>query len=284
MKDLHVVIVNYNTRDLLRDCLASLRESALGVRSVAVTVVDNGSVDGSADMVAVEFPEVTVLRSDNLGYPHGNNLGLKWTDARYYLLLNPDTILPPSALGLALDYMESRPDIGVLGPRLVLADGSLDPACRRGFPTPFNSFAKFSGLARLMPRSRLFASYNLTYLDPDESADVDSVVGAFMLLRGAALEEVGGLDQAYFMYAEDIDLCYRLKMLGWRVVYWPEVTVMHYKRAASSRSQRAPHEFYVSMELFYQKHMAAKAIPGEPILVRTGINAAERLIGYGRGG
>lgn len=284
MKDLHVVIVNYNTRDLLRDCLASLRESALGEYSMATTVVDNGSDDGSAEMVASEFPEVAVLRNDNLGWAHGNNLGLKWTDARYQLLLNPDTMVPPSALAMALQHMEANPDIGALGPRLVLADGSLDPACRRGFPTVLNSIAKFSGLARLMPRSRLLASYNLTYLDPDVAADVDSLVGAFMLLRSLALEQIGGVDQAYFMYADDLDLCYRLKSLGWRVQYWPEVTVLHYKRAASSKSVRAPHEFYVSMGLFYDKHHAAAALPGQAFLVHAGIRAVERLVGYGRGG
>ena len=283
MTDLHVVIVNYNTRDLLRDCLASLNESVLPGYSLAVTVVDNGSSDGSADMVEAEFSRVGVVRSDNRGYPHGNNLGLKHADARYHLLLNPDTLLPPSALSLAVSHMDGTRDIGALGPRLVLADGSLDPACRRGFPTVLNSAAKFSGLARLRPRSRLLASYNLTYLDPDEAADVDSVVGAFMLLRGSALAEIGGLDQAYFMYAEDVDLCYRLKSLGWRVVYWPEVTVLHYKRAASSKSRRAAHEFYVSMGLFYDKYHAATALPGEAALVRAGIAATERLIGYGRG-
>ncbi|MHB0876790.1 MAG: glycosyltransferase family 2 protein [Anaerolineae bacterium] len=283
MTDLHVVIVNYDTRDLLRDCLTSVRESRLGGRSLAVTVVDNGSHDGSADMVEAEFAAVSVVRSDNLGYPHGNNLGLKRLDARYHLLLNPDTLLPPGALALALAHMDEVPEIGALGPRLVLADGSLDPACRRGFPTVLNSMAKFSGLARLFPRSHLLASYNLTYLNEDESADVDSVVGAFMLLRGQALAEIGGLDEAYFMYAEDVDLCYRLKSLGWRVEYWPEITVLHYKRAASSKSERAPREFYTSMRLFYDKYHAGAAAPGERPLVRLGITATERLVGYGRG-
>lgn len=282
MPDLHIVIVNYNTRDLLRDCLTSIRESRLGERSLAVTVVDAGSDDGSADVVAAEFPEVVVVRSGNFGYPHNNNVGLKRLAARYHLLLNPDTLLPPAALAAALAHMDATPDVGALGPRLVLADGSLDPACRRGFPTVLNSVAKFSGLARLFPRNRVLASYNLTYLSQDEVAEVDSLVGAFMLLRGQALAEIGGLDQAYFMYAEDVDLCYRLKAVGWRVEYWPEITVLHYKRAASSKSERAPREFYTSMRLFYDKHHAAAAAPGVRPLVRLGIAATERLVGYGR--
>jgi GT2 family glycosyltransferase len=281
MTDLRLVIVSYNTRELLRDSLTSVLGSRLPGRSLAITVVDNSSPDGSADMVEAEFPRVTLIRSTNDGYPRANNLGLSGQPARYQLLLNPDTLLPPAALAQALEVMDGHPDVGALGPRLVLADGSLDLACRRGFPTPLRSLAKYSGLARWFPRSRRLAGYNLTYLDPDEPADVDALVGAFMLLRSAALEQIGALDQAFFMYGEDIDLCYRLKAIGWRVLYWPEITVLHYKKAASSRSARAPREFFRSMRLFYDKHWAAAALPLERVAVRAGIAAAERLVGYG---
>ncbi|MGQ9554058.1 MAG: glycosyltransferase family 2 protein [Anaerolineae bacterium] len=282
MYDLQIVIVSYNVRDLLHDCLLSVVESRLPGQSLAVTVVDNASGDGSADMVESTFPQVALIRGENRGYSHANNLGLRQTQARYHLLLNPDTLLPPSALAQVLAYMDEHSDVGAIGPRLVLADGSLDLACRRGFPTPLNSLAKYSGLARLFPHSRRLASYNLIYLDPDEEADVDSLVGAFMLLRGQALQEVGGLDEAFFMYGEDLDLCYRLKALGWRVLYWPEVTVLHYKKASSSQSQRAPREFFRAMRLFYDKHQAARALPGERCLVTVGIGAVERFVGYGR--
>lgn len=280
--DLHVVVVSYNTRDLLRDCLASVLESRLAPRSLAVTVVDNASSDGSADMVATLYPTVRLVRAGNDGYSRANNLGVRGA-ARYWLLLNPDTLLPPAALARVLDHMDEAEDVGVLGPRLVLADGSLDQACRRGFPTPANSLAYYSGLARVFPESARLAGYNLSYLDPDEEADVDSLVGAFMLLRGRALEEIGGLDETFFMYGEDLDLCYRLKCLGWRVQYWPEVTVLHIKRAASSKSRRARAEFFRSMRLFYDKHQARGALPGERAAVNAGIGVVEQYLSRSRG-
>ncbi len=283
MPDLHVVVVTYKVRELLRDCLASLRESRLDGLRLAVTVVDNDSADGSAEMVEAEFPEYCIVRSENLGYPHGNNLGFVCRTARYQLMLNPDTLLPPSALAQSIAYMDANPDIGAMGPRLVLASGELDLACRRSFPTPANALAKFSGLGRLFPHSRALAAYNLTYLDPGRQADVDSLVGAFMFLRTAALEQIGGLDETFFMYGEDLDLCYRLSAAGWRVVYWPGITVLHYKRASSSQSNRAGREFFRAMHIFYDKHYAGTAVPGQPPLVRAGIGVLERLAGHARG-
>lgn len=281
--DLHVVVVTYKVRELLRDCLASLRESRLEGLRVDVTVVDNDSGDGSAEMVEAEYPEYAVVRSENLGYPHGNNLGFLRQSGRYQLMLNPDTLLPPSALAQSVAYMDANPDIGVMGPRLVLANGDLDLACRRSFPTPLNALAKFSGLGRLFPRSRTLAAYNLTYLDPGVPADVDALVGAFMFLRTAALEQVGGLDETFFMYGEDLDLCYRLSAGGWRVVYWPGITVLHYKRASSSQSDRAGREFFRAMRIFYDKHYAGTALPGQPPLVRAGIGVLEQYAGHTRG-
>lgn len=281
--DIHVIIVSYKVRDLLRDCLSSLRESRLLGIALAVTVVDNASGDGSAEMVEQEFPEYAVVRSENLGYPHGNNLGFLRSSGRYQLMLNPDTLLPPSALADAVAYMDSHLDVGAMGPRLVLADGELDPACRRSFPTPLNALAKFSGLAKLFPNSRTLAAYNLTYLDPKLEADVDSLVGAFMFLRASALEQIGGLDETFFMYGEDIDLCYRLHSLDWRVVYWPDITVLHYKRASSSQSDRAGREFFRAMRVFYDKHYSDTAFPGQPPLVRAGIGALGRFVGHAQG-
>jgi GT2 family glycosyltransferase len=270
-------------RELLQDCLASVRESRLPGLDVVVTVVDNDSGDGSAEMVEECFPEFSLIRSENLGYPYANNLGFARRNARYQLMLNPDTLLPPSALAETVRYMDEHPDVGALGPRLVLADGSLDLACRRGFPTPLNAFAKYSGLSRLFPRSRRLGSYNLTYLNPDETADVGSLVGAFMLLRGEALEQIGGLDQTFFMYGEDLDLCFRLASLGWRVVYWPGVTVLHYKRASSSQSTRASREFFRAMRIFYDKHYSDGVLPLRRTAVSAGIGLIERFVGYGPG-
>jgi hypothetical protein len=294
--DLSVVIVNYNTRDLLRDCLKSALESR-GPIAFEVAVVDNASTDGSADMVRQEFPQLRLIASPvNGGYAYANNLGLRAAQpARYCLLLNPDTVLPPSALADMVAYMDSKPDAGVAGPRLVLADGSLDLACRRGFPSPAVSLYRFSGLSRLFPRSRRFGRYNMTYLDPDEEAEVDSVVGAFMMVRAEAIAQAGLLDEAFFMYGEDLDWAFRIKQAGWKVYYNPAVTVLHYKRAASRHSKRAQYEFQRAMLVFYRKHYAATtnrllhslilcglALRGGPALAKEILNPAPPIPVEGR--
>ncbi len=266
MLDLGIVITSYNTRDLLRTCLRSVYASQ-GDFAFEVCVVDNASSDGSAEMVAAEFPQVHLIaNAENVGYPSANNQGLEafgFTDQptnqpAFALLLNPDTELPPDALARMLDFMAEHPDAGIAGPRLVLADGSLDLACRRSFPTPEVAFYRLVGLSRLFPRSRRFGRYNLTYLDPDQVAEVDSVVGAFMLVRALAIAQAGLMDGQFFMYGEDLDWAYRIKTAGWKVYYNPAVTVLHIKRAATRHSPRAQIEFYRAMGIFYRKHYAAQ--------------------------
>lgn len=272
MLDLSIILVNYNTRDCLRDCLESVFESQ-GDLAFQVWVVDNASHDGSAGMVRDCFPRVHLIANEeNRGYPQANNQGLRAAGfvspqpqvpnrndqvPRYALLLNADTVLPPTALADMVSFMDAQPRVGAAGPKLVLADGSLDLACRRGFPTPEVSCYRMVGLSRLFPHSSRFGRYNMTYLDPDETAEVDSVVGAFMMVRREAIQQVGLLDESFFMYGEDLDWCYRFKQAGWKVYYYPEVTVLHYKRESSKQSRRAPHEFNRAMEIFYRKHYAA---------------------------
>jgi GT2 family glycosyltransferase len=280
MLDVGVVIVNYNTRDLLRDCLASLLESR-GV-SFRVCVVDNGSGDGSADMVKGEFPEVLLITSPfNGGYAYANNLGLKALGfnpgsisedtARYALLLNPDTIVPPEALAKMVQFMDSHPQAGIAGPKLIRQDGSLDLACRRSFPTPEVAFYRMIGLSKLFPRHPRFARYNLTYLDPDKTAEVDSVVGAFMMVRREAIADAGLLDESFFLYGEDLDWALRIKKAGWKVYYYPEVTVLHYKRVSSQKNPRARDEFFRAMLIFYRKHYASQTPWWLDKLVKAGI-------------
>jgi hypothetical protein len=268
MLDLGIVIVNWRTRDLLRTCLQTVYASH-GAFTFTVVVVDNASDDGSAEMVAREFPQAHLIAcQENLGYPMGNNLGLRAlgyrgqhdvsSDApRYALLLNPDTEIPPDGLYRMVAYMDAHPDVGAAGPKLQLPDGSLDKACRRGFPTPLVSAYHFLGLAKLFPKSRTFGRYNMTYLDPDVETEVDSVVGAFMQIRRECIQEVGLLDEAFFMYGEDIDWAFRIKRGGWKVIYYPQVVVKHVKRAASRQSQRAQYEFWRAMLIFYRKHYRA---------------------------
>ena len=255
---LSIVVVNYNTRDLLRACLRSVLSSR-EPPVFELFVVDNASCDGSAAMVAAEFPQVQMIECNvNGGYAHANNLALRRCKGDYLLLLNPDTVLPPRALKEMVDFMEAHPEAGIAGPKLVRENGSLDLACRRSFPSPEVSFYRMLGLSKLFPRSRRFGRYNLTYLDPDQPAEVDSVVGAFMMVRSEAAQQVGFLDDSFFMYGEDLDWAYRIKAKGWRVLYNPAVVVLHHKGASSRRHPRkAILEFYRAMHLFYKKHYAA---------------------------
>jgi GT2 family glycosyltransferase len=302
MLELGIIIVNYNVRDYLRDCLESVYDSQ-GALRFEVCVVDNGSDDGSADMVAAEFPQVRLIRAENRGYAHGNNLGLREfgfgpeaagqqpaISPRFALLLNPDTVLAPSSLAKMLAFMEKHPRAGVAGPRLVREDGTLDKACRRSFPTPEVAAYRLSGLSRIFPKSERFGQYNLSYLPPDRVTEVDSVVGAFMLIRAEALAQAGCLDERFFMYAEDLDLCYRIKEFGWQVWYNADVTVLHYKgKSSSQRSTASNVHFYQTMRLFHDKHYkdqtlflanwiiyAAVSVMGGWALLRDRVRPAEK--------
>ena len=282
MRDIGIVIVNWNTCAHLQRCLETVCASQ-GDFEKRVVVVDNNSSDASAAMVASLYPQVElIVNAANVGYPRGNNIGLRHLgfhaagDVRddapdYALLLNPDTELPPDALARMLCFMESRPDVGVAGPKLVLMDGSLDKACRRGFPTPLVSFYHFAGLSRLFPKSQRFGRYNMSYADEDQDIEVDSVVGAFMLLRRAAIDRAGLLDESFFMYGEDLDWAYRIKRAGYKIWYYPAVTVRHVKRAASSQSKRAQREFWRAMLIFYRKHFRRGTVLPLHLLILTAL-------------
>jgi N-acetylglucosaminyl-diphospho-decaprenol L-rhamnosyltransferase len=264
--DLGIVIVNWNTCGLLRDCLQSVYASQ--DVTFEVVVVDNASTDDSAAMVRTEFPQATLIVSEyNGGFSYANNLGLRHLGfergcgsagiPRYALLLNPDTVLPPDGLAGMVAFMDADPGMGVAGPKLMMPDGNLDLACRRSFPTPEVSFYRMTGLGKLFPRHPRFGQYNMTHIDPDETIEVDSVVGAYMQVRREAIAQVGLLDETYFMYAEDIDWAYRVKKAGWTNWYNPKVTVLHVKRAASRKSKKAQHEFYRAMLIFYRRYYRA---------------------------
>jgi len=274
-----VVIVTRDVCGLLRRCLESVQANRPPF-PVEVFVVDTGSSDGTASLVRQEFPEVTLLfELEDRGYAAANNLALRRAAGRYLLLLNPDTVLPPDCFAQAVRFMEEHPAVGALGPKLVKADGTLDLACRRSFPTPLNSLYHFLGLARRFPHSPRFGAYNLTYLDPDQEYPVDAVAGAFMLLRRRALEEVGLLDERYWMYGEDIDLAYRLRQGGWRTMYSPRVQVLHLKGQSSrQRPLRCTYEFFRAMALFYIRHYA----PRRPWAVTLAVELAIMGLGAAR--
>lgn len=269
--EISIIVVTHNVLALLRTCLASIYASDCADRC-EVFVVDNGT-DDSLTMVASEFPRAKrILGSPHIGFAAGNNLALSHARGRYILLLNPDTELPSTALSQIHAVMESHLHWGIVGPKLLRADGSLDLACRRSFPTPWNALMKACGLARRFPNSRVTAGYNLTYLDPDASHPIDAVVGAFMFIRREALNEVGALDDTFFMYGEDLDLCYRVKQAGWQVWYWPGVAVRHHKgESTRQRPGRMTFEFFRSMHVFYAKHQAQGNATVLSALVITGI-------------
>lgn len=265
MSELAIVIVNFNVRDLLRDCLRSL-DRVRSDLSVDVWVVDNASTDQSAEMVANEFPWVHLRRTRaNLGFARANNLALREILAgaptrglpSKVLLLNPDTEVPAGALSELVRFLDLHADVGAVGPRLLLSNGRLDLACRRSFPTPEVALYRLTGLSRLFPRSPRFGRYNLAYLPIDAVAEVDSVVGACMLVRGEILVKVGLLDEAFFMYGEDLDWALRIKRFGWKIIYNGQVVVYHHKRASSSqRSVESLIAFYRAMLIFFEKHYA----------------------------
>ena len=269
--DLAIIIVNYNASALLSGCLTSVFASA-GDFSYTVCVVDNGSSDDSVAMMRDRFPQAGLIVSEtNLGFSAGNNLALRQLGLsdrqlprngpfpRYILLLNNDTVLPANALADMIQFMDERPDLGVAGPRVRRPDGTLDLACRRSFPTPWVSFCRMTRLSRLFPRSKRFNAYNLSYLPEDAVHPVDSVVGAFMQVRTQAIVEVGLLDEAYFMYGEDLDWAKRIKSAGWEVWYNGEVEITHVKEASSRRSRKARRAFYEAMWIFYRKHYRANS-------------------------
>jgi GT2 family glycosyltransferase len=286
--DLAIIIVNYNTRELLQACLNSIFASE-GSLSFKVVVVDNASTDGSIGMVKSDFPQVELISSQvNGGFAYANNLGLRHVGfgepgsalasaPRYALLLNPDTVLPATALADMVQFMDDRPDVGAAGPKLVRPDGSLDLACRRAFPTPLVSFYRMIGLSRLFPRSPIFGRYNMTFADPDLLLEVDAVVGAFMMVRREAIAQAGLLDETYFMYGEDLDWAYQIKAKGWKVYYNPAVTVLHVKRAASRHSFKAQSEFYRAMDIFYRKFYAETTPFWLHSLIVVGIKVRWRL-------
>ncbi len=259
---LDVVIVSYRCAPLLRDCLRSLRDHAPS-SPISVHVVDNASGDGSAQMVAEEFPEVLLTAAErNLGFSAANNIAIREGSAPYVLALNPDTEITAGALDRLIGLIESKPEIGIVGPRLELPDGSFDHASRRSSPTPLGALGHFTGLGRHSGAPASLAQYRA----PEVAAGpVDAVNGAFMLIRRSGLEAVGLFDEGYWMYMEDLDLCWRVTEAGWTTWYEPSATVIHVKAASSGghRSLKLNHAFHYGMHRFYRSHCAADRNPLE---------------------
>lgn len=268
---LDVAIVSYRCEALLRECLRSLRENPPRGR-LTIHVVDNASGDGTPDMVEREFGDVRLTRNgDNVGFGTANNQAFADGDAPYVLVLNPDTRITPGSLDALLEVMAAHPELGMCGPRLEREDGSFDHAARRSFPTPLSALGHFTGVGRRR-RSGTLAAYRAPEV---ESGRVDAVNGAFMLIRRAALERVGGFDEGFWMYMEDLDLSYRFAEAGWPSWYEPSVTVIHAKAGTTGpqRSPRLDAAFHHGMYRFYRKHYAPDRNPALNALVYVGIAA-----------
>ncbi len=287
MVELSIVILNYNTRDLLNDCLGSLFESyksEILSNRYEVIVIDNGSNDESAEMVKKDFPGVKLIANrQNYGFAKGNNIGMKETKGKYILLLNSDTFVEKNTLPVIVKFMEENPAAGVATCRVELSNGALDPACHRGFPTPWAAITYFLGLEKLFPKSKLFAQYHQTYKDLKTAHEIDSPTGAFYLVRCEVIRKVGLLDEDYFMYAEDLDWSYRIKKAGWKILYVPDVKITHFKKQSGrqniSREERkkATDYFYQTMKLFYRKHYQKRYPFFVNWLMTLGINLRSQL-------
>ena len=254
--DLTVVVPSYNTRDLMEQALRTVLEASSGLE-VEVVVVDNASRDGSADMVERKFPEVELIRSDrNLGFAAANNIAFRRSRSRYVLLLNSDTIVRPDTLRCLVQFLDTHPEAAAAGCKILNPDGTLQLESRRAFPTPMAAFYKLSGLSRLFPNSPRFGRYNLTFLDPEQESEVDALSGSCMMVRRHVIDEVGMLDEDYFMYGEDIDWCYRMQQAGWKIYYVPGTEIIHF-RGESGRPEelRIQYRKNEAMAIFVRKHL-----------------------------
>lgn len=260
--DLSIIIVNYETFEMTKQTIESVLNHSPPF-NYDIYVVDNKSEDGSFEKLQKTFfmesenERIKFLQnSENGGFAQANNLALQKINSEYVLLLNSDTVVVGDCLEKSMNYMENNPDTGVLGCKVSLPDGSLDKACRRSFPKFSVSFYRMTGLSKVFPKSKRFGRYNLTYLDENETYEVDCVMGAFMFLRSSTIAEVGPLDEKFFMYGEDIDWCYRIKNAGWKIIYYSDAEIIHYKGSSNTEKQnkRMIHEFYRAMYIFYNKH------------------------------
>lgn len=256
---LSVVIVNYNVKYFLEQCLHSVEKSIEGIDS-EVFVVDNNSVDGSVEMVAEKFPWVKLIaNTENTGFSVANNQAIKVSKGEYILLLNPDTLVELDTFAKSVEFMDQHPDAGGLGIKMVDGNGRFLPESKRGLPTPTVAFYKIFGLSSLFPKSKTFGKYHLGYLDNEKTHVVDVLSGAYMMLRRETLDKTGLLDETFFMYGEDIDLSYRITKAGYNNYYYPEARIIHYKGESTKKSSiNYVFVFYKAMVIFAKKHFSQK--------------------------
>ncbi len=258
--DLSICIVSRESRDYLRNCLCSIRDHTRRA-SHEIIVVDNNSQDGTVEMLRRDFPDVhLIVNNSNAGFAKPNNQALAISRGRYALLLNPDTVIQPGALDSLTEFADANPQVGICSPKILNRDGTIQLQCRRSFATPWDLICYFTGLARLFPKSRLFARYLVTYEDEDKIHSVDAVSGACMLIRRTMMEQIGMLDEQFFAYQEDTDYCFRAHQAGWDVYFYPPARITHYAGQGGSRVDpyRSIIEWHQSYWKYYRKNLASR--------------------------
>lgn len=290
--DLSIIILNFNAKKFLKNCLRSIFASKIEKCSFEVIVVDNASKDGSAEMLKKDFPEVRLLQNqNNLGFSAGNNRAIPKALGKHILFLNPDTIVFPDTIQKTLKFIQGKPKAGAVTCRVEMPNGKIDEGCHRGFPTPWNAFTHFFGLEKLFPTSPLFSGYRLGSKSLQTIHEIDSGTGAFLLVRKEAGTQVGWWDEDYFWYGEDIDLCFRLKKAGWKILFYPKAKIIHYKGVSSGIKRETQNISTATnkvrlcaakasiqvMRIFYQKHYLNKYPRLVTFLVMKAIDLLEKI-------
>lgn len=286
---LSIILVNFNTCDYLLQSLASIKKYIdLPSKEYEVIVVDNASQDDSVKAVHEHFPKVRLIKNpQNTGYAHANNLAMKQAKGDYIFLINSDAELTSSGkITTLLAYMDEYKRVAVVTPKVMTPDGSLDWACHRGFPTPWSALTYFSGLEKMFPSVALFSGYHQMWKSLDSIHTIDACSGAAMIVRKTAIDEVGLFDERFFMYAEDIDWCYRFKEHKWDIVFHPGVTILHHKYKSgigkteeTQTKRRTSQSFYDTMIQFYEKHYTDRYPRPVFLLVTFGIRLLQRVKG-----
>ncbi|MDO8461048.1 MAG: glycosyltransferase family 2 protein [bacterium] len=291
MIDLSIIIVSYNTKEFLLKCLQSIIEN-IGDLKIEIVVVDNASTDGTISEVQSYSSKLKIIENaKNVGFSKANNQGVKEANGRYLLFLNPDTIVHSKTLEEMVEFMDNNKEAGAATCKVELPNGKLDDASHRGFPTPWRAFCYFSGLSKILPRSKLFSGYSLGFMNLSVTHEIDACAGAFMMVRKEAGEKIGWWDEDYFWYGEDLDFCYRLKQKSWKIYFIPDVSILHYKgvsggikeisnhitTATEETKIRATKARFEAMRIFYKKHYQNKYPEIITWLILQGINLKERL-------
>lgn len=275
-----IIIVSYNTKELTLSCLSSVFTGKKPEEVYEVIVVDNASTDDTVSFIQKNYPQVKVIRNTkNIGFAAANNIGIRIAKAPYILLLNSDAQVQKNTIKGMLQYIRLNSDIGVITCKLVLPNGMIDPACHRGFPTPWASMCYFLGLEKMFPKSKLFSGYHLGCRDLTTIHEIDCPSGAFFLTKKEVIEKVGLLDEDYFMYGEDIDWSFRIKNAGYKIIYNPNEQALHLKKQSgrshmnNSLRKKTLGYFFDTMLLFYQKHYISRY----PLVITVFVNMFVRL-------